>query len=193
MKKWSRRKFLEAGVAGSMAVGRAAKVALSSVQEEGRTPRQPATTVTLGAREQKLLLMVMDEIIPAGDGMPAMSEVGGLDYLNRLARREQQAAKDLQAALEALEALGRQRFQASFLSLTPEHRVEALAALEQQSADSFSALRDYIYEAYYTQPEVWKLIGYEFRPTNQGGPPMKPFDEAALAEVRRKPRYYRET
>jgi len=193
MKKWSRRKFLEAGVAGSIVVGRAAKAGLSFVQEEGRTREPLSAAAALGAREQKLLLSVMDEIVPAGDGMPAASEVGGLDYLNRLARRDRQVAKDLRASLEALEALGQERFQGSFLSLGPERRVELLAALEQQSGNSFGTLRDYVYEAYYTQPKVWKLIGYDFRPTNGAGPHMKPFDETVLAEMRRKPRYYRET
>jgi hypothetical protein len=56
----------------------------------------------------------------------------------------------------------------------------------------FKVLRDFTYEAYYLQPKVWKLIGYEFHPTNERGPSMKPFDESALGEVRKRPRYYRE-
>ena len=54
------------------------------------------------------------------------------------------------------------------------------------------ALRDLVYEAYYTQPRVWKLIGYEFNPTNEAGPHLKPFDESVLAQVKKMPRRYRE-
>ena len=42
------------------------------------------------------------------------------------------------------------------------------------------------------QPQIWKLIGYEFYPTDHQGPHMKPFDESVLAEVMKKPKFYRE-
>ena len=70
--------------------------------------------------------------------------------------------------------------------------MQSLRALERDKPDTFAVLRDYVYEAYYTRPAVWKLIGYEFYPTNQAGPRVKPFDESALTQVRKKPRYYRE-
>jgi hypothetical protein len=65
--------------------------------------------------------------------------------------------------------------------------------LEKRTAPKcFSTLRDSVYEAYYIQPQVWKLIDYEFYPTDQPGPRMKPFDEAVLAQVRKLPKLYRE-
>jgi hypothetical protein len=71
--------------------------------------------------------------------------------------------------------------------------VDALKRLERRPpAELFATLRDFTYEAYYTRPKVWKLIGYEFYPTNQSGPRMEPFDEAVLAQVRKMPRLYRE-
>jgi hypothetical protein len=94
--------------------------------------------------------------------------------------------------LASIEELSQERFQASFLSLSEEKRVAVLAALEKQDRENFGALRDYVYEAYYEQPQVWKLIGYTFYPTYNGGPTPEPFNEEILAEVRKKPKYYRE-
>jgi hypothetical protein len=189
MKRWSRRKFMKAGVVASIAISGGTAATLSSAHAEGRTRN---LRTALESRERDLLRVVMDEIIPAGDGMPAASEVGGVDYLDQLATRDKETAKELRESLAALEELSKKGFEGSFLSLSRKQRVESLSSLEKRDAGAFKALRGYVYEAYYLQPRVQILIGYENHPTNQAGPHLKPFDEAILAEVRKKPKYYRE-
>lgn len=134
----------------------------------------------------------MDEIIPAGDGMPAASQAGGLEYLERVSRQEPQIGADLEQALHALERLTESRFHAGVASVTSSQRVEILTALETQSSEVFAKLRDHVYEAYYIQPKIWQIIGYDFYPTNESGPHMKAFDESVLSNVRKMPRLYRE-
>jgi hypothetical protein len=125
--------------------------------------------------------------------MPAASEMGGVDYLEGLARQLPDFRRDLAKALTMLEEISQKLVGKSFSSLSSPERVEVLEQLERRAAPKiFASLRDSVYEAYYTNPRVWKLIGYEFYATNQPGPPMKPFDETMLAEVRRRPRLYRE-
>ena len=191
MKKWSRRQFLEAGAIGSVAMISGTAVPLPAMQQQGGTQEQKSATGALDARERGLLHAAMDEIIPAGDGIPAASEVGGLDYLGQLAGRDAKVAKELRDSLNALDGLTQSRLKASFSSLTHEQRVELLTALEKQDERTFRVLRNYVYEAYYTQPAVWKRIGYEFYPTNGPGPRVKEvFDEAVLTEVRKKSKGY---
>jgi hypothetical protein len=144
------------------------------------------------AQQRELLRCAMDEIIPAGDGMPAASEAGGVDYLEKLSGRDAKVAKELRESLAALDGLSQKQFQGAFISLSREQRVQALSTLEKHKAEPFKTLRDYVYEAYYEQPQVWKLIGYEYYPTNGAGPTTKPFNEEILAEVRKKPKFYRE-
>jgi Gluconate 2-dehydrogenase subunit 3 len=208
MKKWSRRKFLEAGVVGSIAVGGAGVVRIPAAEplrppigppagspigrEAGGGAQPAATAVSPEAQQRELLRSAMDEIIPAGDGMPAASEVGGVDYLQKLCARDAKVSKNLRASLAALDELSQKQFQSAFVALSHEQRLQALTALEQQEAQAFKELRDYVYEAYYEQPQVWKLIDYHFYPTNGGGPTLKPFNEELLAEVRKKPKFYRE-
>jgi Gluconate 2-dehydrogenase subunit 3 len=191
MKKWPRRKFLKAGVVGSIVMRGAMEPGLSYAQGVSGAREQQSATIALDARQRNLLSAAMDEIIPAGDGMPAAGEVGGVDYLNRLARRDKEVANELRRSLSALERLNREQFRSSFLSLNREERVESLIAFQHQDKESFQMLRDYVYEAYYLQPRVRELIGYEFYPTDRTGPRMRAFDEAVLAEVRKKPKYYR--
>jgi Gluconate 2-dehydrogenase subunit 3 len=191
--KWTRRKFLKAGLAGSVFIGREI-----SERESARPvvpePANRETSNTFGPRERDALRASMDQIIPRGEGMPAASEAGGVDYLERLAEEDEEVSRRLRLSLEAVDNFSRSRFGKEFPSLTDHQQVETLKELEksEHTAASFCDLRDYVYEAYYTQPEVWKLLGYDFHVTNEGGPAMKPFDENALAQVRQKPKYYRE-
>ena len=124
--------------------------------------------------------------------MPSASTVGVVEYITALTTQNPSIRKTLFLNLNQLQILSQTKFKASFPRLTPKQRVSVLQLMEQQQLASFSSLRDYTYEGYYTQPKVWKLMGYDFKPTNGGAPRMKPFDEAALAQVRKKPKYYRE-
>ncbi len=191
-KKWTRRRFLQTGLKGSIVVGGRA-VAAGSYATAGAPATGKAASPGLDRRQREVLRAAMDEIIPAGDGMPSASEVGGVDYLDRLAGENPGIKNDLEKSLAGLDEVGQKLFARGYASLSQAERVEALRRLEKQPAsDLFAALRDFTYEAYYTQPSIWKLIGYEFHPTNQSGPRMKPFDEAILASVRKKPKFFRE-
>ena len=92
----------------------------------------------------------------------------------------------------ALDNSASETFKKPFDQIDRESRIELLAALEKNSPRIFAMLRDSTYESYYTQPRIWKLIGYEFYPTDHAGPHMKPFDEAVLTEMRKRPKFYRE-
>ncbi len=191
-KKWTRRKFLETGLKGSLVVGGAVGGLRPAVAQR-RVARPKLPWPGLDARERESLRAAMDELIPSGDGMPSASEVGGVDYLERLARELPDFRRDLEKALTTLEEVSQKLHGKSFSSLSGAERVEVLEQFERRAAPKiFASLRDSVCEAYYTNPQVWKLVGYELYPTNQPGPHMKPFDETMLAEVRKRPRLYRE-
>ena len=171
---WSRRHFLGASAAAPLVT----------------IMRAPAQTIAI--HERKTLLILMDVIIPAGDGMPSASEAGGLAYMERLAIDEPEMAKELSQNLGTLEALSARGFERSFDELAEPDRILALQQMERDAPPQFTLLRDTVYESYYTQPGIWKLIGYVPYPTDHRGPHLKPFDEALLASVRNRPKLYRE-
>ena len=193
MKKISRRRFLEAGAFSSIAMIGGMTVKLPVPQSQNEAPKQGSAPSVLEGHERDLLRSAMDEIIPAGDGMPAASEVGSMNYLEQVAVQYPQVGKELQEGLQALDVLSRTRRQVSFSTLTHEQRVEILTALEEENASAFISLQKLVYEAYYTRPAVWKLIGYDFYPTDSMGPPVKKeWNDAVLDKVRTKPKGYRE-
>jgi hypothetical protein len=183
--KFTRRGFLETALAGPVALGKAAEMT------QGQTPKPPAAAV-FDPRQRESLRAAMDEVIPASDGMPATSAVGGLEYLERVCKQESQIKADLHQALDALARWSDSRFHAAFAGLSSAQRVEILIELETHSPEVFAKLRDMVYESYYTQPSVWKLIGYELHPTNESGPNMSPFDDSVLAKVAKMRKLYRE-
>lgn len=173
---WTRRRF----------VGVSAALPLIAIETRA------APTNALNERDGAALHAAMDEIIPASDGMPAASEVGGFEYLERVAGVDSTVANEIRNSLAALNKCSEQLFGKTFDQLERDHRISALKKLETTVPLELAKLRDYIYESYYTQPTVWKLIGYEFYPTDHPGPHMEPFDDSILAEVRKRPKLYRE-
>jgi Gluconate 2-dehydrogenase subunit 3 len=191
-RRWTRRRFLETGLKGSIVVG--SGVAAGTLRAtvpvaEGQTR---LALSGLAQAERDLLRAAMDQIIPAGDGMPAASAVGGVDYLDRLASQASAIRAELEKSLAALQELSSKQLGKDFTALSQEDQLGTLKKLEKQQPETLASLRDYVYESYYTQPQVWKLIGYEFYPTNAAGPKMKPFDESVLAKVKQMPKLYRE-
>lgn len=169
---WTRRNFLGASIA-------APPVLITSIEAAPSTDTKNAN-----------LRAVIDEIIPAGNGMPAASEVGGVAYIEKLMIDQPGMGRVIQECLTTLN--GNASAPDAFSKLSSPERIAALKRLEENSAAQFALLRDSVYEAYYTRPQVWKLIGYELFPTDHAGPPMQPFDKSVIDIVSKKPRYYRE-
>jgi len=153
---------------------------------------KPAAFTTLDPGQREALRAAMDEIIPSSDVMPAASAAGGLEYVERVCEQELDIRVDLQQVLNLLGKMSEAHFHMAFGRISSARRVEILTELETHSPEVFTRLRDLVYESYYTQPNVWKLIGYELHPTNGSGPHMMPFDDSVLAKVRKMPKLYRE-
>lgn len=192
-KKISRRKFLEAGAFSSVALLGGLAVNLPVLEQRSNAPKRGSTPSALQGHELALLRSAMDEIIPAGDGMPAASQVGSIGYLEQLVVKYPQVSKELHGSLKALDDLSRSRQRETFSALTSHQKVEMLETLETQNAPAFVSLQRLVYEAYYTRPAVWKRIGYTFYRTDSMGPPVKKtWNAAVLDKVRMKPKGYRE-
>jgi hypothetical protein len=189
-KKWTRRKFLQTSLGSSLAVG--AGAALGGATTMRAEEQKPKTAGELSVAQRATLRAAMDEIIPAVDDMPAASAVGGVEYVARVAREDAAIRRSITESLAGLEALSKKLKAKPFSTLTSAQRIETLKAYERQTPEAFVTLRDFTYEAYYTEPRVWKLIGYELHPTNEAGPRVKPFDESVLAQVKKMPKRYRE-
>jgi len=178
-----RREFV--GGVAKLAV--AAGLAPDAVQAAGRK--------WLGAAERRRLRAAVDTIIPAEERMPSASAVGGVAYLEGMATRDAAFRALLMEGLGALDTRSRQKGGRAFADSAAAQQAECLAHLEKADAPAgfVPALRDAVYEAYYSNPAVWKLIGYRFRSGPRRTASLEPFDPQKVARVRRMGRLYRET
>ena len=157
-------------------IGTAAVIALAPIADA-------ASEQTIATH--RMLRAAVDRIIPARGKMPAASAVGAVEYLEALSARD----RDIQERLsKVIAALG-----PAFADSSENEQVSALEQLEKADPPSFAALRDVVYEAYYTNPKIWALIGYSFRRGNRKTAPLEDFDTKLLARVQQLPRLYRET
>jgi hypothetical protein len=191
--KFSRRNFLELSLKGSLLTGGCTYAGFLSGAPHISILLEGSTHSGFDREQTDALLAAMDAIIPAEGGMPSASAVGGGRYLEQLAQSEPLIKSKLEGSLEALNQVSLKFFNSEFSALPQEKKIEALKQLESQAApELFADLRNYVYESYYTQPQVWKLIGYEFYPTNHQGPHLNPFDETVLSQVKKMGKLYRE-
>jgi hypothetical protein len=192
MKKLSRREFVEIGMLTSLAAHAETSPGVLLLGAQDRPKNGGTDKSAFRTGELDSLRAVMDEIIPAQDGMPSCSQAGGVSYLEQLASQDAGARTEMLSALSALEKFSQEQMHRAIPQLGHDQRVQMLVAFQQHDEASFRVIRDSVYEAYYEQQSVWKLIGYEFYATNNMGPASEPFDEQALAEARKRPRFYRE-
>jgi hypothetical protein len=141
--------------------------------------------------QRAVLVAAMDEIVPAGPGMPSASEAGCLDYLGGESVKDAGLRAELSAGLQGAQAAASAAFGRDFERLEPAERVAVLRRFADADPVSFRALRDAVYEAYYTRPDVWRRLGYEFYGPERSGPVPAPFDASVLARVRTLPALYR--
>lgn len=183
---WSRRKFIETSVLTQIGISAGVLTRLYSC-----VPDESSSKV-LSSSLQKTLSAAMDEIIPAGDGMPAASETGGLNYLLKLFEQFPDLAKKISTGLTDLNDQCIKKLGKDFTGIRSEERISLLQEQEKNNPAFFNQLRDYTYESYYLSPQVWKLIGYEPHPTMSAGPIMEAFDEKLLDRVRTLPTIFKD-
>jgi hypothetical protein len=158
------------------------------------TAIQPAATAAPPLNDNQLLTLraAMDLIIPADGPMPKATDAGALGYIERVLPSSPRLAAQLTESLAVLEAYSLRTYNTPFPQLTQPQRIALLREMEATAPPQFAALRNLVYESYYTQPAIWKLIGYELYSTDHGGPHMAPFDESLLEDVRNRGPLYRE-
>ena len=175
---WNRREFLtQISLVVMLPRGLAAQESQTATSKVG---------TDLSPDHLQVLAAAMDEIIPKGDGMPSATDAGGLEYLQYLGWQYQNIEREMAAFLEKVQQAASARFGKDFPGLQHEQRVQLLANLEKDRAPGFARFVGYIYEAYYTRPQVQGAISCAKPPAIT--------DELALllAPVRNMKRLYRE-
>lgn len=184
----SRRAFLELAACQSAA----ASVAASAVLAACRETEANTSALGLTGAAAKTLSLLIDEIVPAETGRPAASEVGTLAYFELLAPGDPSLAETIRAAIGTADSRSRSEGARGFAALPREKRSAVVHAFAESDPGVFARFRNYVYEGYYLDAQVWRVIGYQPYPTIGAGPTLAPFDSTLLDRVRGMTRRYRD-
>jgi len=180
---WTRRKFSKAALA-AQALLSTGLLSVTACRSDSTPGILPDSTL------KNILTKALDAIIPKGDTMPAASNLRGVDYIYGILEDYPDLKDPFQQILRDLDQLARDNVGQAFMELNPEQITELLKNYESAQSQSFGVLKNFVYESYYTNPQVWELIGYEPYPTLSAGPKMDPFDPALLERVKDLPPFY---
>ena len=184
---WSRRKFSKAVISAQLLLATGVlSFTVSCEAKEKLNNSEP-----LNKSQQAILKIAMDAIIPESDKMPAVSKVGGLDYISDILTELPDIKGLFESLLQKIDATSIKKYDSQFVRLNSEERIHLLQEFEQRENGLFNVLKSFVYESYYLNPIIWERIGYESYPTGTAGPTMEPFDNASLARVQTLPPSYK--
>ena len=150
--------------------------------------------------QRALLTAALNRLVPAQDKFPGAGDLDGAAYVeqavidraaaDKAAGRTPDLRRLFTEGLAQLEIAAAQRGPGPFAELPPAQQDDILRQLEAEQPDFFAALVRQGYNGYYTNPDIFELIGYAI-PNPQDYQPL-PFDERLLDPQRRRGQLWRE-
>ena len=144
--------------------------------------------------QETLLKDVINRIVPAEGDFPGAGDLGVVEYLDRVVAESPALTALVLPGLAQIEIAADGHFWQRFWRGCPSMRRDrVLRQVEQEHPDFFSALVQQTYNGYYTNPDIYRLVGPESHDPKSNANLMKPFDPRLLDDVRKLGRMYRET
>jgi hypothetical protein len=180
MRMYSRREFLirSAGIAVVLPSGMRVLGFLDL--------RTNTSSAGLTRENLKLLAAVMDEIIPQSDEMPSASATGGVAYLEQLGWQYTNVLEEIRDFLRVVQQTSQKELGVEFGALEQQRRTAVLKDIEKSGPKLFSSFVAYVYEAYYTRPQVQGLLSCSVSSVPRED------DESLLVPVQRLTHLYRD-
>jgi hypothetical protein len=139
-----------------------------------------ATPTMLSEEQRRLLVAVLDRIVPPNG---ALTGAGGLGVDAAIDRTLAQTPRLRRLFLDGLAEIAvAAECQAGqdFLALDAAAQERILRAVEEAEPAFFAALVEHTYRGYYVRPEVHAAIGYTTRPPQPLGHELAPWREELL-------------
>ena len=148
------------------------------------------TGATIFTQEQRdLISAAYNRIIPAQDKFPGAGDLGGAQFVEQVAAKNITLRRSFGEGLAHLDIAASRRGGEGFVGLSPDSQVDTLREVEAAHPEFFRELVRQCYNFYYTNPEIFDLIGYSM-PDPQDYQPL-PFDESLLEPVRQRGQMWR--
>ena len=148
------------------------------------------TGTNIFTQEQRdLLTAAYNRIVPAQDKFPGAGDLGGAQFVEQVAAKNIALRRTFGEGLARLEIAAARPGCSGFTGLSPDEQDNTLREVESESPVFFREFVRQCYNFYYTNPEIFELIGYKM-PDPQDYQPV-PFDESLLEPVRQRGQMWR--
>ena len=145
--------------------------------------------------QRDMLTAAFNRIVPAEDNFPGAGDLGGAQFVEKMAEKNIRLRRLFDEGLAQLEIAAAQhssrddQSDAGFAELSAAEQDDTLRQVEAEQPDFFRELLRQCYNSYYTNPEVFDRIGYTL-PGPADYKPL-PFDESLLEPVRQRGQIWR--
>ena len=133
----------------------------------------------------RVMVAVLDRLVPAVGDLPAAGAMGVADDIDRLLTSGDRFGQALARIVRTLTT--------EFATLSGDEQDQRLSAVEATVPTDFALLLEISYIAYYSRPEVHARIGWRTGPLQPLGFELPPFDESVLDTTRRLQPFWRRT
>ena len=141
-------------------------------------------------RQRQLLAEALNRLIPAEGEFPGAGDLGLVSYVERAVSGETGLTRLFVDGLAQIDIAAARQGNNQFTELAPADQVATLKEVESQFPDFFTTLVRQCYNGYYSNPEVFDLIGYSLPMPEDYQP--KPFDESLLEPQRQRAPFWRQ-
>ena len=139
--------------------------------------------------QRDMLTAAFNRIVPAEDNFPGAGDLGGAAFVERAAGNTLRLRRLFGDGLTRIEIAAAGRGDAEFPALSAADQDDALRQVESEYPAFFNDLVRQCYNFYYSNPEIFDLIGYSM-PAPEDYKPL-PFDESLLEPVRQRGQIWR--
>jgi hypothetical protein len=140
--------------------------------------------------QRQLLTATLNRLILAEGDFPGAGDLGLAAFVERAVSQGTGLTRLFVEGLAQIEIAASRQGSESFTGLAAAAQDATLKAVEEQFPDFFSTLVRQCYNGYYSNPEVFELIGYSLPAPEDYQP--KPFDESLLEPQRQRAPFWRE-
>lgn len=148
------------------------------------------TGTSIFTQEQRdLVTAAHNRLIPAQGKFPAAGDMGGAQFVEQVAAKNIALRRSFSEGLAQLEIAASRRGNSGFVGLSATEQDATLREVEAESPVFFREFVRQCYNFYYTNPDVFELIGYSL-PEPQDYQPL-PFDESLLEPVKQRGQMWR--
>ena len=140
-------------------------------------------------QQRQLLTAALNRIIPAEGQLPGAGDLGIGDFVEQAASSDPRQRRLFTDGLAQLDIAAVRQGNAPFTELSDDAKDGALRDVEANDGTFFDNLVRQCYNGYYTNPQMFDLIGYSLPDPSAYQP--KPFEEELLGPQRERAPFWR--